>query len=115
MATYLLLLYDDPVLFRDLSPEEMQRVIQKYRAWGASLQESGRLVGSNKLKDDGGRILRTDAGKPRVLDGPFSETKEIIGGYFAVEAADYREATEIASSCPHLDYGTIYIREVDQV
>jgi hypothetical protein len=49
-----------------------------------------------------------------VLDGPFSETKEIIGGYFAIQAEDYDEAVSLAGECPHLDYGgLIELREVD--
>lgn len=115
MPSYMLLLYDNPAQFRDLSAEELQRIIQKYRAWGNSLRESGRLIGSHKLKDDAGRVLRAEGGKPRVLDGPFSETKEIIGGYFMIQAADYQEALQVAESCPHLAYGTIYIREIDLV
>ena len=51
-----------------------------------------------------------------MLDGPYSETKEVIGGYFAVRAADYDEAVKICEDCPHLEYaGTIEIREIDDI
>ena len=50
----------------------------------------------------------------RVTDGPFAEAKEVIGGYFTIEAADYNEAVEICSDCPHLTYGgRIELREVE--
>jgi hypothetical protein len=48
-----------------------------------------------------------------VIDGPYPETKEIIGGYFLIEAASYDEAVEIALSCPHVDLGRIEVREVE--
>lgn len=113
MADYLLLLYENALDFSEMSPEEMQKIIEKYKAWGDSLEASGKLIGSNKLVDEEGRVLRPDNGKVRVIDGPFSETKEVIGGYFAIRAADYDEAVEISRSCPHLEYqGTIEIREI---
>ncbi len=116
MPNYMLLLYNCPDDFQDTSPEEMQQVIQKYRAWGEQLKESGHLLGTDKLKDDEGRVLSRGNGKPRVLDGPYSETKEVIGGYFAVRAGDYDEAVELCQDCPHLEHGgTIEIREIDEL
>lgn len=113
MADYLLLLYDNALDFSEMSPEEMQKIIERYKAWGDSLEAAGKLIGSNKLVDEEGRVLRPDQGKVRVIDGPYSESKEVIGGYFAIRAADYEEAVEISRSCPHLEYeGTIEIREI---
>jgi len=83
-----------PRLARD-RPEQMQKIIEKYRAWGDGLRAAGRLIESNKLRDGEGRVLRRGNGKPRVLDGPYSETKEVVGGYFAVRAADYDEAVTL--------------------
>lgn len=116
MPTYMMLLYHTPDSHEQFSPEEMQKVIEKYKAWGDGLRRRDRFVGSDKLKDDAGRVLRGGNGKARVLDGPFSETKEVIGGYFAVRAKDYDEAVELAQGCPHLEYGgTIEIREIDEI
>jgi hypothetical protein len=115
MPNYMLLLRDNPESFAGVSPEEMQAIIAKYSAWRRQLAESGRLVGGEKLKDGEGRVMRKNGdGTARVIDGPFSETKEVIGGFFAVSAADYDEIVEISRGCPHLEYGTIEIREVDQ-
>ncbi len=94
-----------------MSPAEMQEVIERYSAWAAKLAAEGRMAGGNKLKDGTARHLT----KLGVIDGPFPETKEIIGGYFLIEAANYDEAAAIAQSCPHLDFGRIEIREVDVV
>jgi len=114
MPDYMLLLYDSPTDFQDVSPGEMQKIIEKYRAWGDRLRTAGHLIDSHKLRDGEGRVLRRGNGKPRVLDGPYSETKEVVGGFFAVRAADYDEAVKLCEGCPHLDFnGTIEVREIE--
>jgi len=114
MAKYMLLLRDDGK-YRELNPEEVQSVIARYSAWRDSLQKSGKLVSSDKLRDREGRVLRRDQSKIVVMDGPYTETKEILGGYFAVEAANYDEAIELARDCPHFDFGSMEIREIENM
>ena len=114
MADYLLLLRDEPSEYFDtISPEEMQAIIARYTAWRDQLAERGQLVGTNKLTDGEGRVMRRVDDKVRVVDGPYSEAKEIVGGYFLVSAESYEAAIEIAEACPHLDYGSVEIREVE--
>ncbi len=114
MAEYVLLLHEDPTGFADLAPSEIEKVIGEYMAWRERLAAEGRLAGGTKLADDGGRWLSRENGQVRVVDGPFSEAKEIIGGFFMIKAADYAEAVEISSTCPHIDYGgRIELRAVD--
>ena len=115
MANFMLLLYNGPNDFDGVSPEEMQGVIERYKAWGERLSESGHFLASDKLKDEEGRVLRRTNGKMRVLDGPFSETKELIGGYFTVRAESYDEAVKLCEDCPHLEFGTIEVREIHEV
>jgi hypothetical protein len=116
MHKYMLLLYDTPNAFAQVSPEDMQKVIQEYSAWAGKLGQEGKLLGGEKLTDEGGRVLRLEGGKPKVTDGPYSETKEVIGGYFVVQAKSYEDAVEIARSCPHARYGPkIEVRQVDQL
>jgi hypothetical protein len=112
MPQYLLLLRDDPAQFSDLSPEEMQKVLQRYGDWRSSLQN--RIVAGHKLKDGEGRVLRPGNNKPFVIDGPFAEAKEVMGGFFIVEVADYNEAVELAKTCPHIDFGTIEVRQIER-
>ena len=113
MAQYMLLLYDDPAEWRQLSPEEMQKAIEKYIAWNNQARQSGFYLGSHKLAEDLGRVVR-GGGKPRVTDGPYSETKEVLGGYYLIEAADYEQALQRCLDHPHLAYGgTIEVRQVD--
>lgn len=114
MPTFMLVLRDRPEDFRDLSPDEMQRVIAKYRAWGARMQAEGRLAGGNKLEDGDGRVLRRVDGKLVVKDGPFAEIKEVVSGFYLVRARDYAEAVELCRDHPHLDStGPIELRRVD--
>ncbi|MEM8931598.1 MAG: YciI family protein [Acidobacteriota bacterium] len=115
MADFMLLLYDDPSAFADLAPEAIQAIIARYSAWAAGLEENGTLVHSNKLVDGEARVLSRRDGATKVTDGPFSETKEVIGGYFVVRTESWDAAVEIAQACPHVDYGTIEIRRVDDV
>jgi hypothetical protein len=112
MAKFMLLLYDDPSGWQNVSPEEMQKAIAKYMAWGQRLRDKGILAGSDKLQDNG-RVIRKSGSQIRVSDGPYAESKEVFGGYFAIEAPDYNSAVEECTDCPHLDYGgTIEVREV---
>jgi hypothetical protein len=108
MAQFMLLLYDDPSGWEKLSPEEMQKALEKYMAW----REKPFFVASKRLAQDAGRVMRSEAGKPRVADGPYSETKEVLGGYYAIEAADYDEAVERTMDHPHLEHGTIEVRQI---
>jgi hypothetical protein len=115
MSQYLLLLYDNPANWKNFSPEDMQKAIEKYMAWRAKLQNQGILRGGQKLADDVGKVLRGSNPAVRVTDGPYSETKEVLGGYFLLEAPDYAAAVKASRDCPHLAYGgTIEVRQVDE-
>jgi hypothetical protein len=83
-------------------------------AWGRSLRARKLLAGGHKLADDPGRIVRRRQGEVLVSDGPYAESKEVLGGYFLVKARNYEAASELALKCPHLDYGgTIELRQID--
>ena len=116
MPKYVLLLHDSPDGYSRLSPEQMQQVLQKYMAWGASLRQAGVMEAGQKLTDEPGRVMRSKHGQIRVTDGPYSETKEVLGGYYVVEADSYEQAVERTKECPHLEYGgTIELREIDNM
>lgn len=115
MPKYMLLLHDNPGSFSGVSPEQMQKIIERYMVWGNRLREAGVIQGGHKLADEPGRVMRNRDGQVRVTDGPFSESKEILGGYYLIEAGSYEEAIERARDCPHLDYGPIEVREIDVV
>ncbi|MCG8435072.1 MAG: YciI family protein [Gammaproteobacteria bacterium] len=116
MAKFMLLLHETPMDFDGISPEEIQKIIGEYSAWSENLAAKNQLVGGHKLKDEGGRHLSQADGKLRIVDGPYSEAKEVLGGFFIIEAADYNEAVKISEDCPHLKFGgRIELREVDPI
>ncbi len=114
MAKYMVILHDSMPALRKMSPDDMQKVIAKYKAWSAKLGQAGRLVGGEKLFDEGGKHLTKTNGKMAVKDGPYAEAKEVVGGYFLIEAKDYTEATKLCEDCPHLELGgRIELRQVE--
>lgn len=113
MPEYLVLLYDDVASFSELSPTDMQAVIQKYSDWAGKLRASGQLELGKKLKDDSGQRLRHEHGKMVVSDGPYAEAKDVVGGLFTIKASNYAEARSLLKDCPHFDFGWIELREID--
>lgn len=109
MPQYMLLLYDNPQDWQNVSPDEMQKAIEKYAAW---LKKPFNLD-SKRLAPDMGRVLRSKGGQVRAADGPYSETKEVLGGFYLIEAANYDEAVQRSLDHPHLEYGgTIEVRQL---
>src|SRR5579871_3346090 len=110
MPNYMLLLYNDPTKWMKLGPEEMQKATERYMAW----TKKPFTRDSKRLADDPGKLIRkAKGGQPRTTDGPYSETKEVLGGYYTIEAASYDEAVKLALDHPQLDYGgTVEVRHV---
>ena len=92
------------------SPEEMQENMQKWLAWVDKLSKQGKYVSGEPLLPGG----KTIAGpKMAITDGPFIEGKEVIGGFFIVNAKDYAEAVEMAKDCPDYAHGgSVEVRQV---
>ena len=112
MAQFMLLIRGGDDATRDYTPEQYQQVIQRYIEWSQQLRREGRNHGGDELKS-GGKVVRVRSGQA-VVDGPYAETKESIGGYFIIEAADLDEAAEIAKGCPVLLHdGAVEVREIN--
>jgi hypothetical protein len=110
MARYMLLIRGDDE--QERSPSEIQAVLEQYIAWAKRLREEGRMLGGNEL-GPGGKVVRKSAAETRVTDGPYTETRETVGGYFLIEAEDEAEAVRIAGDCPGLARGgAVEVREV---
>ena len=93
-----------------LSPEAQQAGMEKWFAWVKKLQQQGRYDSGEALVPGGKTIKGV---KKTVTDGPFAESKEIVGGYFVIKAKDIAEATEMAKEYPDFELGgTVQIREV---
>jgi hypothetical protein len=99
-----LLLFRGPHWDKGLSADELQQVMDKVIAWFEGLNARGKVKGAQPLGAQGRIISGTNAGF--VVDGPFAESKESVGGYLLLQADTLDEAVEIARSNPALKYGT---------
>lgn len=118
MAQFMLLLHQAPHYNVELPREKMLEMTRRYMAWADGLRQQGRLAGGEKLAAGGVRHLRLQDGKPVVSDGPYAEAKDVVGGYFVIEARDAAEAETVASSCPHLAIAPgnwVEIRPIDDM
>jgi hypothetical protein len=116
MAQFVVLVRETPGRFDDLSPEEMQQLVQRYHAWTTELAAQGRLVIAHKLHDGTGRVVRGGAsGGKSVTDGPFAEGKEVVGGFWVIEADDFDHALETLSDHPHLGNGSLEVRAIENL
>ena len=113
MAKFMLILHNNPEVWRNLSPEAMQAKVKRYQAWAAKIRDGGRHVSSEKLGEEGGKLMSLQGDRLVILDGPYSEAKEVVGGYFLFQAADYDEAIELTRDCPLLDDHRIELRQTD--
>jgi hypothetical protein len=112
MPKFVLLLRDAGHFDPNMSPDEMQAIVQRYVAWRAKVQKNGSSIMGHKLHDNQGRVLNSTGGALKITDGPFAEAREVMGGLFVIEAASYDEVVELSKDCPHLEFGSIEIREV---
>lgn len=92
--------------------EQGRDMYQRMVAFGTDLQSRGVLLAVEALKSDAeGRRLTVRDGRRRVVDGPFAEAREMIGGFFLIDVASRDEALAIAAECPAAQWATIEVRE----
>ena len=92
----------------------MQKIIEGYEAWAGGLAGEGRLHLGRKLMDEGGTVMQPgDDGAITVKDGPYQETKEVVGGVYVIEADNEKHAVELCQGHPNFRFGSIEIREID--
>lgn len=111
-SQYVLLVRDTtPDVYESMSAEQRRDLLNRWNGWCDEMATGDRLQSAAPL-DNGGRIVAGARGE-RVLDGPFSEAKEMVGGFFLLTADGMDEVTAIAQRCPLLSYGmTVEIRPV---
>ena len=106
MKKYLCLAYYDERKFEALSPDAVRALVEQCPPRDAELHATGRLLLVASLGASRESVaLRPSEGRARVTDGPFAETKEMIGSFFVIEAADRDEAIAIASKHPAAQLG----------
>ncbi|MHB1558948.1 MAG: YciI family protein [Isosphaeraceae bacterium] len=113
MPKFMLILQNKPGTRVSATLEERQRRVERYNAWVDCIRANGRYVSSEKLGEEGGKVLDGRSGQITVMDGPYIETNEVVAGYFVLRAADYHEAIAITRECPFLDEFQIAIRQTD--
>jgi hypothetical protein len=86
------------------SPEDMQQVMQRWIAWIQDLQAKGFLKNAGEPLEDGGKVVRN---RTTVTDGPYVESKDIVGGFSIITAESLDQAAELSSGCPIFDVGGI--------
>jgi hypothetical protein len=111
LMEFMLILSEDPQLV--VTDEQRQEAVQRVGEYAMGLLGSGTLKGGAPLHPvTEAKRIRTRDGQQRVLDGPFAESKEVIAGYFVIEAADLDTAVKIASGCPNAEFGSVEVREI---
>lgn len=103
---YLGLAYFTPEKFAAMSPDEVKALVSQCPALDEKMRATGKVLVSASLGDlDGWRTLLPSDGKTRVIDGPYTESKEVVGGLFIIEADSHDEALRIASMHPAATLG----------
>jgi len=115
MAKYVLLLGGADLDKRSGNAALAPKMFERFASWLGSLRERGRYVDSMKLHDQTGARLTVRGGQ--VVEGPFMETKEAIGGLFVIQADSLDEALAMARECPTLTMqnGTVEVRLIEEV
>ena len=108
---YMLLIYGDESRLERIRETDMQELMGAYFAYTKALQGEGAYVAGDRLGPSAtATTVRKRDGRAQVLNGPYAETKEQLGGYYIIEAPDLDEAMQWAAKCPGAEYGTIELR-----
>lgn len=113
MEEFILLFRGGEIPLTERSPEAIQKNMMKWNAWMERLTREGKMKAGQPLEPRGKLVSGKAA---RVIDGPFAEGKEVIGGYILLKVKDMAEALEVSKSCPILEYdGAVEIRPVQKM
>jgi hypothetical protein len=110
---YMLLIYNDPTTRNTLAPEEAQEMFGEYFAFTQRIVDSGEFISGDPLQGlETATTVRVRGGKTASTDGPFAETKELLGGYYLVDCKDLDRAIELAAQIPDARLGSVEIRPI---
>src|ERR1700683_4367775 len=110
---YLLLIYGEESMFEKMTPAQQQQGAAAYMAYTEALKAAGVLAGSNRLRPGATAATgRPVNGKTQVLDGPFADTKEQLGGYYLIDVPDLDAALSWAAKCPAAGHGVVEVRPI---
>jgi hypothetical protein len=111
--SYMLLVMEPPAQRRERNEAQAREAWDRMTGFAGDLQQRGLLKASESLRIDSQirRVEKRD-GRTRVLDGPFAEAKEIIGGFFLLNCDSQEEAMALARECPAAEWATVEVRRV---
>ena len=110
---YLLMIYNDEAEIASATPETIGPRLAAYQAYGEAMGKAGVVLGGNRLRPTNtATTVRIRDGKTQVLDGPYADTKEQLGGYFLIDAPDLDAALSWASRCPGASHGVMEVRPI---
>jgi hypothetical protein len=110
---YLLLIYGNEANMATASEADAGQMMAAYGAYTEAMVKSGIMVGGNRLRPTStATTVRAAGGKTQVLDGPYAETKEQLGGYYIIEAPDLDAALSWAERCPGAARGAVEVRPI---
>lgn len=110
---YLLMIHSDEKAMQAASKDQVENLLAAYGAYISAMKEAGAYVGGQRLQPSStGAVVRVKDGKSSVLDGPYAEIKEQLGGYFLIEASDLDGAMGWAARCPSAQTGAIEVRPI---
>jgi hypothetical protein len=110
---YLLLIYGNEAGMVSATPDTVTQMSAAYFAYTEAMKKAGIYVGGERLKPSAtATSVRVADGKTNVLDGPYAETREQLGGYYMIEAPDIDAAIAWAARCPGANHGTLEVRPI---
>lgn len=110
---YLLMLYSDEKRWPQLSRAEQEEAMVAYGAYTEALRKAGALAGVNRLQPTATAArVRIADGKSQVLNGPYAESREQLGGYYLIDVPDLDSAIAWAARCPAASHGVVEVRPV---
>lgn len=111
--TYLLMAYVDEAGFAKIPQAELGERVAAYGAYTEALSKAGVLKGSNRLQpSSSATTVRATNGKSQVLDGPYIDSKEQLGGYFMIDVPNLDSAISWAARCPAAGHGAVEVRAI---
>ena len=110
---YLLMIYGSEAAMTAAPKEAITKMNSAYSAYTEAMKKAGVLVGGERLKPvSTATTVRVVDGKTNVLDGPYADTKEQLGGYYMVDVPDIDQAIAWAARCPGASTGTMEVRPI---
>ncbi|MBI3812466.1 MAG: hypothetical protein HY283_09730 [Nitrospirae bacterium] len=115
MAQFMLLIRNEGADFSKYSAKDFDQLMKSFQSWTQKIMKEGKFLAGEKLAKDLGKSLKVKRDEI-VIDGPYADSKDAIGGFYIIKAKGMNEALEIGRECPCLSYGgSLEVREVEEM